>query len=84
MENVTVSGFKFSIKEEALNDWEMMELLDEMDTEPQRIVKVAKLLLGDELYHKLKEHCTENGRVKTDKMMQEIFEIFELNKNVKN
>jgi len=46
---------------------------------------MVNLLLGKEQTEKLKEHCrNKNGIVSTEKMSQEIMEIFESQKETKN
>jgi len=77
-------GYEFEILEESLNDWEVIEAIDEVEEYPQRIVTVAKRLLGDKGYKKLKEECRVDGRVKFDTMSQKVFEILESCGETKN
>ena len=44
----TKTGFKFTVDEAALNDWELLEDLDGIENNPQRYVRVAKRLLNKE------------------------------------
>ena len=75
----TGSGFDFEIKDSALNDWELLELIDEIDEKPTVMIRIAKKLLGEENYLLLKKHCTFEGKVLMDKMMTEITEIMKTN-----
>lgn len=80
----TQSGFEFKISETVLNDWELLEQLDELETDPVAIVRFAKLFLGQEQYNKLKAHCKKSGRVKLDLMNAELLEIFKSKPETKN
>ena len=80
----TSNGFNFKISDEALDDWELVETLDELEENPQRMVKVAKILLGTEQLNALKESCKENGRVSLKKMTSEITDILNSSKETKN
>lgn len=81
----TSTGFSYEIPEENLNNYELVEVLGEMEENPLLISKTVNLLLGKEQANELKEHLrTESGIVPTDKMSTEIMEIFEKQKEVKN
>ncbi|MCB5934496.1 hypothetical protein LI012_06465 [Caldibacillus thermoamylovorans] len=81
----TSSGFEYAIPEENLNNYELVEILGEIEENPLLISKVVKLLLGNEQAKKLKEHLrTKTGIVPMDKMSDEIMEIFESQKDTKN
>jgi len=85
IEGKTKSGFKYKIPEENLNNYELVEALSEVEENPLLIVKTVNLLLGKEQANKLKEHLrTKNGIVPTDKLSEEIMEIFENQKETKN
>ena len=79
----TQSGFEFIIEDSTLNDWELIEYLDELDDNPTYLVRVAKKLLGND-YKSLKKHCTVDGKVLLDKMTNEIIEMLNSNKETKN
>lgn len=73
----TESGFKFEISKDVINDYELIENLGELDDNPLILGKIVKQILGEEQTAKLKDHIrNENGIVPTDKMTQEIIEIF--------
>ena len=75
----TNSGFEFEISDSALNDWELLELIDEIDEKPTVMIRIAKKLLGEDKYILMKEHCTVDGKVLMDKMMTEVTEIMKTN-----
>ena len=74
----TTSGFEFTIEDSALDDWELLEVLADIDDgKTQKIGSAVKMLLGSEQAEALKEHCrNEEGRVPTSAMMKEIGDIF--------
>lgn len=85
MSKETKSGFKFEIDEASLDSWEIVEAIDEMEEHPERIVTVAKAILGKEQYNALKKHCTdEDGNIKFTTMSAEIEEIMESHNDTKN
>lgn len=81
----TSSGFKYQIPEENLNNYELVEVLGELEENPLLISKTVTLLLGKEQREKLKDHLrTEGGTVPTDRISEEIMEIFNSQKETKN
>lgn len=81
---VTQTGFEYEIEDEVFDDWEIMELIEQIeDGNPLATIKLAKLLLGKEQYEQLKAHCTKDGRVRSSLVMAEVKEIFD-NSDVKN
>lgn len=80
----TSSGFKFEIAEGALDNYELVEALADIETDPLSVTKVVTLLLGKEQKEKLKEHVrNEEGVVTTTALMKEIEEIFKTQNKVK-
>lgn len=79
-------GFEAQISEDALNSWEFLELLSDIDEgEYGLIVKAARLLLGKEGVKALKEHIrTEDGKVPADMMVNAISELMESANESKN
>ena len=75
----TKSGFKFEISERRLNNYELLELIGEVDEgQGQVFPKVVKLLFGDEQSKAFKDHLREeDGIVPNDKMADEIKSVFE-------
>lgn len=85
IEGKTKSGFDYTIPEENLNNYELVEVLGEMEDNPLLISKTVNLLLGKDQAKRLKEHLrTESGIVPTDKMSEEIMAIFESVNKTKN
>lgn len=81
----TNSGFEYKIPEENLNNYELIEILGEMEENPLLLAKAINLLLGKEQANKLKEHIRiESGTVPTDKISEEIMEIFQSQQETKN
>ena len=80
----TKSGFEFEIDEEVLDNWEILEVIDELEEKPNLIVRLSKMLLEDEQYKKLKKHCTVNGKVVMTAMVNEVTEILNKNQETKN
>lgn len=90
LEGKLKNGFKVSIPEENLDDFEVVEALAAMDEESDQTVKnalfVFKRILGEEQYDALKAHVKKkDGRISTNKMFNEILpEIFALSEDSKN
>ena len=81
----TKSGFEFSVAEERLNNYELLEAIGEIEENPLVLTRVVDLLLGKEQKKKLKDHIrTEDGLVPTDKLSDEITEIFQSQDETKN
>lgn len=81
----TTSGFNYQIEKERLNNYELLEIIGELDTNPLVIGTIVKLLLGEEQTTQLKEHIrTEDGYVPVDLMTTEITEIFQNQSETKN
>lgn len=79
-------GFEVHINEDALNSWDFLEMLSDIDEgDYGLIVKVARLLLGKEGIAMLKEHLKdEQGRVPADVMVTAISELMESANELKN
>ena len=86
MKGKTKKGFEFEIAEESLNDYELFEdMCDLSDNNSTKIVSIAKRLLGDEQYKKLKEfYRDDKGHVPLDEMFSVLMEIIESNQEGKN
>jgi len=81
----TTSGFEYKIPKENLNNYELIEVLGEIEENPLLLSKTVNLLLGKEQANKLKDHLrTKSGTVPTDKISEEIMEIFNNQKETKN
>lgn len=81
----TKSGFEFEVQDDALNNYELIEVLADVDTNPLLLPKLVKMLLGNEQKAKLTDHVrTETGTVPLDKISAEIMEIFQSGQKTKN
>lgn len=81
---VTKSGFAYSILEKNLNNYELVEVLGELETNPLYLPKVLKLLLGKEQVEKLKNHLRDaDGIIDTEKMAAELEDIFKAQQKLK-
>lgn len=80
----TKSGFKFKINERVLNDYELIELLAEVEENPLLVTKVLTTVLGDDKQRLIEHVREEDGIVPVDAMMEEIAEIFNASNEGKN
>lgn len=81
-------GFKVSVPDENLDDYELFEdlaAIDEDETNAGKVVSVYRRLLGSEQYAALKEHVRDkSGKISRDEMFNILTEIFNLNEEAKN
>lgn len=78
----TKTGFTFDISMERMENYEVVETIAEIDENPLVLPRLLKLLLGDQVAA-LKDHVRgEDGMVPTQKLMDEVRDIFE-SQNVK-
>ncbi|MGM0143761.1 hypothetical protein IGJ94_000288 [Enterococcus sp. AZ153] len=85
MKGKTKSGFEYKISKERLDNYELLEAIIELETNPLTLSKVVIMLLGKEQTEKLKDHLrTKAGIVPAEKMSEEITEIFQSHSNTKN
>lgn len=81
----TKSGFSYTIPEKRLNNFDLLEAIDDLEENPVAIARVVKLLLGDSGLTKLKDHLRDkDGIVPVKKMSDEIEEIFKSQNETKN
>lgn len=77
LKGTTKSGFKYEVKDEALNDYELFELLSEVDANPLLLPKLVTRLLGEKQKKNLLDHIRDDkGIVTMDKISDEIMDIF--------
>ncbi len=82
---VTASGFSLRISSEAMDDWDLLEVLRKLDQgEAHLVIDAFKILLGNEQYEKLKEHLRKDGKLKASDMMNEFADIMTKAKEIKN
>lgn len=73
----TKTGFQFDISMERMENYEVVETIAEIDENPLVLPRLLKLLLGDQVAA-LKDHVRgEDGMVPTQKLMDEVRDIFE-------
>lgn len=81
----TKSGFKYEISDENINDYELFEVMAEIDENPLLLPKLLKMLLGAEQKDALIENLRgENGKVSMEAIQGAVTEIFANTKPVKN
>ena len=83
IKGTTKSGFDYTVQEEALDDYELLEELREIDKgNTSLVVDAIEKIIGPE---QLKEHVRdEAGRVSIKRMFDEIGEILRGNQEGKN
>jgi hypothetical protein len=80
----TKSGFEFKLEDNALDDYELIEALGELDENPLIISKVINLLFGSRK-NEVKEFIKrQKGYVSTKEMSNLITEVFSAISNGKN
>lgn len=86
IKGVTPSGFAYELSDAVQNNWELIEVLQDIDNgKDGRVVDMAKMILGEDQYKALKEYIRgEDGIVKADQMANEIVSVFNSIKNAKN
>lgn len=74
----TKSGFEYEVSDAAMNNYELIEVLAEVDTNPLLLPSLVTKLLGKEQKNKLLEHLrTKDGNVPIDALSAEIMAIFQ-------
>lgn len=82
---ITKTGFTYSVLEKNLKNYELVEVLGELESNPLVLPRVLKLLLGKEQTDKLKDHVRDkDGIVDTEKISDELRDIFEAQARLKN
>ena len=85
IKGVTKQGFRYAISQERLENFELVEVLSEVDTNPMLLPKLIKLLLGDRQAENLKNFLRdEEGFVSTKKIGEVVTEIFNNQDKLKN
>ena len=74
----TQTGFEFELSENIGNDYEVVELLSELEENPLVLTRLVVKILGKDQAKRLKDHVRDaEGRVPTDRMTEEIVDIFQ-------
>lgn len=85
VEGITKTGFRYSIKKSSLNNYELVEILAEVDENPLLLPKLLNLLLGEEQKKTLMDHVRlEDKTVPTETLAEEIKDIFSGTTETKN
>ena len=85
LKGTTKSGFRYEITTERLKNFELLEILSEVDENPLLLPKVLNLLLGERQSKNLKNYLRdEEGLVSTDKIRETIEDIFAAQNKIKN
>ena len=85
LKGTTKSGFRYEITTELLNNFELVEILSEVDENPLLLPKMLNLLLGEHQSKNLKNYLRdEEGLVSTDKIREALEDIFAAQNKIKN
>jgi hypothetical protein len=79
IKGVTKSGFEYEIADSVGDDYEVLESLARIQQKDGGILHMVTLIdrvLGEEQREAFKEHCRVDGRVSTEKVAEEFFDIF--------
>lgn len=80
----TKSGFEYELSKARIENYELIESLNEVEENPLTLPKTVNLLLGKDQSDKLKEHLRDDeGLISTEKLSNEIMEIFQNQKETK-
>lgn len=84
IKGISDSGFEFSLDSRRLNNYELVEVMAEVDSNPLLLPKVVHLLFGED-EKRLKDHVRdEEGLIDTDKLFKEVFNIIMKANETKN
>lgn len=84
IKGTTESGFAYQIPEKNIDNYELIEFINDLDDNPLVVVKIVNMLLGKKQAQKLKDHVrTKDGIVPAKKMSDELAEIFRKEAEVK-
>ncbi|MBQ8559047.1 MAG: hypothetical protein IJ439_03580 [Tyzzerella sp.] len=86
IKGTTTTGFEFELEDEVLDDYELLEVLCKVDKgEYNLVTEMVEKLLGEEQKERLKNHVRNIcGKVSASKVMDEVAEIFQSSKEIKN
>lgn len=85
IKGATSSGFEYEIEEDRLENFELIDVLAEVDENPLLLSKVLELLLGSEQKKALYDHVRkENRTVPVQSVVKEIEDMFDGCKQIKN
>lgn len=84
---ITGNGFSFSINADAMNDWDLLKDLSEIDTgNTSKLVSVITRMLGEEQLERLEDYLRnpETGRIYMTDMLSAFQEIMTASNEAKN
>lgn len=87
IKGITSNGFRYKIKDERLDDWDLMEMMMEVnDDDITSIIVPVRYMLGDQQFERLKKFLRdkESGRLKASDMLVALTDILNANQSVKN
>lgn len=86
IKGTTTTGFEFELEDEVLDNYELLEVLCKVDKgEYNLVTEMVEKLLGEEQKERLKNHVRNIcGKVSASKVMDEVAEIFQSSKEIKN
>lgn len=81
---VTKQGFHYEIEKKRLENYELVEYLSEVETNPMLMPKVVTLLLGEDQKNNLKDFLRDkDGLIDSEKLGEVITDIFESREQLK-
>lgn len=81
----TRTGFSYKINKDSLDDYELLEVMSNVDENPLIFPKLLTMLLGETQKADLMEHIrSKNKRVSITAMQEEVMDIFSGTQEVKN
>lgn len=85
IKGITKSGFKFEISDKALDDYELLELMADVDSNALLVPKIFEKLLGTKQKENLIEFMKKrDGYASTEKMAKILEEILLSSQKLKN
>lgn len=85
IKGITKSGFKFEILDKALDDFELLELMADVDSNALLVPKIFEKLLGTKQKENLIEFMKKrDGYASTEKMAKILEEILLSSQKLKN
>lgn len=85
IEGITESGFIYTIKQSSLENFELLDVLADIDENPLLLPKLLNMLLDEGQKKALYDHVRlEDGTVPTSKIEKEIIDIFTNRSELKN
>lgn len=85
IKGITKSGFKFEISDKALDDYELLELMADVDSNALLVPKIFEKLLGTKQKENLIEFLKKrDGYASTEKMSKILEEILLSSQKLKN